>query len=434
MKVAVLSPQPRTSGVVAYSHHLRTGFRDLGHEAHVLTFTLSGKPAKAFTVGPRDEKGVVRSGWGWTSLGFDRCEKWSDATEVLGEYDLIVMEEPRCAPMDKRFLRELGEGDIKAGRDRVEMLDVPDELLPPYISALAAQSKTKIAFTLHDPWYGRRHAPFLEYFLDSVLPDAVITHRDGALESAAWAMSHSVTEVRIEHLPYAPSGYSGPRVDQLVVGSSGRYINNKGQPTLILAAALGLLPSGWSVNIGGASPLGAGPNHTFLTYEGLLKHYNFEGVRESPDVTRGWPWKAWRDDVTIEYSGPYESPVGFVAKNLGIHINATDPAFSGPGSIEYSTLEAMDAGKLIVVPETALPKEGAPVAFPFEVEKLANAELSPVGQERYDTAMNLAQVIGKAAMVLETGQQQSAVKDNYLVLEQYHAPTRYAGRILEEVF
>jgi len=417
--------------VVTYSHHLKAGFIDLGHQAEVVTFTLSGKPSTSFTAGPRDTKGVVRSGWGWSTLGFDRCERWDHAAEVLAEYEVIVMEEPRCAPLDKRTLRKLGNGDIKIGREIVQSYSVTFEDLPPYIAALM-NFEGKIAVTLHDPWYGFRHAPFLYQFMSYVNPDIVITHRDKALASAEWARTDGSPELRIPHLPYvrAPHGDTWERTP--TISMTGRYINNKGQPTLALAAALDLTPGGYDIDIGGASPLGAGPNHTFLTFEGLTKEYGFEGKREGTDVTRGWPWKAFRDDGTfIEYSGPYEDPVKFL-RTAAIHVNATDPAFSGPGGIEYSTLEAMDAGCVIVVPRSAMPLTGRPEAMTFDITKLANAELKPVGEERFDTAQNLGVALADASDIFEQdGYADDLAVENYKVLDKFHAPKLYAQKVLE---
>jgi glycosyltransferase involved in cell wall biosynthesis len=434
VRIAILSPQPRTSGVVTYSHHVKAGFIDLGHEAEVVTFTLSGKPSTSFTAGPKDAKGVVRSGWGWSPLGFDRCERWDRAAQVLEEYDVILVEEPRCAPLDKRVLRRLGDGDIKRGRGVLQNSFVKADDLPPYITALASLENVKIATTLHDPWYGFRHAPFLEYFMDYVAPDVIVTHREGALRSAQWAGADPAAELRIPHLPYrrAPR----PPTDivpnrERVIGMTGRYINNKGQPTLALAAALEATPADFEIEIAGASPLGAGPNHTFLTYEGLTKQYGFEGPRDGTDVTRGWPWRVEKHGRFIEYSGPYEDPVRHL-RSVAIHVNATDPAFSGPGGLEYSTLEAMDAGCLIVIPGSASPPSGQPEAQTFEINKLANAELTPVGHERFETVQNLGVALADACDIFDQpGYAADLAEENYKVLNEYHAPARYAEKILE---
>lgn len=431
-KIAILSPQPRTSGVVTYSHHLKAGFRKLGHECDVVTFTLSGKPSAAFTAHATDAKGVVRSGWGWSPLGFDRCDRWDRATEVLKEYDVIVVEEPRCAPLDKRHLRKIGMGDIKVGRDALQRGTVKYEELPPYIDALANLQDQKIAITLHDPGYGFRLAPFLQDFMLHVQPDIIVTHRDGSLESAAWAGVGQDEEVRIPHLPYEPVGSRDQvRPTSRVIGMTGRYINNKGQPTLALVAALGMLPKGFSVDIAGASPLGAGPNHTFLTFEGLTKEYGFKGKREGSDVTRGWPWRASRDKQWVSYTGPYDDPM-VPLSTFGIHVNGTDAAFSGSGSIEYSTLEAMDAGCIIICPTTQDPKEGRPYALTFEIEKLANAELKPVDDERRKTAENLAKALTAAAWIEDTKEgAYTKRKENYDVIDEWHDPARYARKVLE---
>lgn len=433
MKVAILSPQPRTSGVVTYSHELARGFRALGHDCDVVTFTLSGKPSVAFKVEEVDTK---RSGWGWSTLGYDRCERWDRAGEVLGEYELIVMEEPRCAPMDKRALRKAGDGDIKYGRLLLERGDFPYEFLPPYIEALSGLGDAKIAVTLHDPGYGFRLAPFLEEFMSNVAPDAIITHRDGSRDSAAWGTPASIPEIRIEHLPYTLKEDSERTAWQRVIGTTGRFINNKGQPTLALAMARASLPKDWAVEIAGASPLGAGPNHTFLTYEGLTKHYGFAGTRDGTDVTRGWPWEAYRDadNDYIRYVGPYQDPV-HACSGFGVHVCMTDPGFSGVGSLEYVQLEAIDAGSMIVCHTSRIPKSGAPVLFEVEVPpdkwKLANAELTPVDEKRAVTADALGEAVSLAARTIEEGDPTEIAWHNREIVREWHDPARYAARVLE---
>lgn len=426
MRVAVMSPQPRVSGVVTYSHHLREGFRGLGHECDVVTFTLSGKLGASSAVESVDAK---RSGWGWSPLGADRCARWDRAAEVLGEYDIVVVEEPRCAPLDKKQMRLLGEGEIKDGRALVLEEELSLDELPWYARALAAYDKPT-AWVLHDPGYGTRLAPFLGHLVRYAPPRLVVTHREGALRSAEWAGVAQDSELRIPHLPYR---WRGPREHSSwprVIGTTGRYINNKGQPTLALAAALEETPEGWQVEVAGASPLGAGPNHTFLTYEGLTKRYGWEGRREGLDVTRGWPWQASKGKRQVTYAGPYLDPLDAAAR-FGVHVNATDPAFSGPGSVEYTTLEAMDAGCMVVVPDLAVPEEGAPLAALFRVEKLANAELHPVDEARERTAKSLADAAWRVSAGCDDAAKAQMARHNYDLLDEYHAPERYAARIVE---
>lgn len=432
MRVAILSPQPRISGVVTYSHHLRQGFLDAGHVSDVITGTLSGKPSASSKIESIDAK---RSGWGWSTLGADITVAWRDMVPLLDDYDAIIVEEPRCAPLDKRQLRKLGGGDIKEGRDIIQ--GPPDfEELPPYIQALAQLKGKKIGITLHDPGYMPRLAPFLKHFVEWVKPDFAITHRDGSYESARWA-GLTCPEVRIEHLPY-PVGRWEPwdkaRFRDPRVGTTGRYINNKGQPTLFLAAALGHLPPNSDVASLGASPLGAGPNHTYLSFEGLTKRWGWVGTRDGGDVTRGWQWRAKSMDGTkAAYLGPYMSAVDAL-RPFAIHVCMTDPAFSGTGSLEYAQLEAVTAGCLLVMHESRVPKRGAPTFFEVEhLVKLANAELWPVDEDRRKTAHALGRAVTHAVEFVKSSPltAEKRARANFETVRQHHQPRDYAARVIE---
>jgi hypothetical protein len=331
-------------------------------------------------------------------------------------------------------MRKLGKGDIKLGRQKVADFDLEYPDLPAYIRALS-EAGTPWASCMHDPGYGPKLAPFLPQLMEVAPPAVIVTHRPGSFESGDWAMDAGAAPARHVETPYLPYA-STPQENRgrRVVGMTGRYINNKGQPTLVAAAAEGLLPLGWDVAIGGASPLGAGPNHTFLTFESLTgKHYKYEGYRQgNGNVTTGDPWRVSVWGNVIDYDGPYDDGVSY-STHHGIHVNATEVGFSGAGSLEYSDLEAIDAGCLLVLP-THRNQGQAYVASEYELTKCANAELSPIDDARRETIENLARAVTHSAEQWSDQPGASTIREaNRQATRDLNHPGRYAEKILAAV-
>jgi hypothetical protein len=208
----------------------------------------------------------------------------------------------------------------------------------------------------------------------------------------------------------------------------GRYINNKGQPTLVAVAAEGMMPESWEVCIDGASPLGAGPNHTYLTFEALRDRYNFPGTREgNGNVTTGDPW---RFIGLAQYRGPYDDPIEASLRH-GIHVNATEVGFSGPGSLEYADLEGLASGAVLVVP-THRNVGDVFQAHTYELTKCANAELRPLDEPRRATLASLSEALLRGAYVAESAPEARAQSEhNFALAQEHNDPRRYAERILE---
>ena len=431
-RVAVVEPFFRTSGVTTYAHHLAEGFRRAGCDVELLTFTLSGRE-RAGDTSSRRADGGVKSGWQWSPYKAERVLPWKEATRAFNEFDLIFLNEPRCAPLDKRGMRKLGRGDIKLGRQRVADHDLEYADVPDYIRALS-ESETPWATCMHDPGYGPKLAPYLPQLFELAPPNLIMTHRPGSYESGAWAMDEASTLIpffETAHLPYAsrPQANTSKRT----LGMTGRYINNKGQPTLIGLAANNMLPEGWRVKIGGASPLGSGPNHTFLSFESLRERYGFGGVRlGNGNVTTGDPWEIQRPDgtVLVAYDGPYDDAVTYSAREHSVHVNATEVGFSGAGSLEYADLEAVDAGCLLVVPDHRN-VDGAYRARRYDLEKCLNAELHPLTPPRLATLESLARGVFAATEDWEDPDlREEITQENLATMWERSDPEVYARRVL----
>jgi hypothetical protein len=430
-RIAVVEPFFRTSGVTTYAHHLAEGFRLAECDVDLVTFTLSGKERSGDT-SSRQKNGNVKSGWQWSPYKGDYVRRWSEAKATFDEYDFVFLNEPRCAPLDKRAMRKLGKGDIKAGRQRVADHELEYTDVPEYIRALS-ESETPWGTCMHDPGYGRKLAPFLPQLLELAAPSVIMTHRPQSLESATWAFEEAgaddAHEVRTLHLPYS-SQHSRNNTAERTFGMTGRYINNKGQPTLIGLAATGGIPEGWNVRVGGASPLGAGPNHTFLTYESLTdRHFDFTGKREgNGNVTTGDPWSV----EGIAYDGPYDDAVEYSARAHSVHVNATEVGFSGEGSLEYADLEAVDAGCLLVLPHHRN-VDGAYGARDYTLSKCLNAELYPLDDARLATLGALSLACYEAAADWEDPDMRRTITEgNRAVMGAMSNPKKYAELVLRE--
>ncbi len=428
-RVAVIEPFPRVSGVTTYAFHLAEGFRRTG--ARVDTVSFIADRARKLTVGGQKavEGGRVRSGWQWSPQVPDRVARWGDAVSVFGEYDLLFLNEPRCAPLDKRAMRKIGGGDIKRGRETVRSLDVEYPDLPEYIRALS-ESGTPWATCMHDPGYDFRHAPFLPQLMELAPPSLVVTHRDGSLESGAWAWGGALPHLRRDWLPYAfePAVRTEwPRV----AGMLGRYINNKGQPTLMSVALAGGLPPGWRACADGSSPIGAGPNHTFLTFESFLRA-GFPGERPgNGNVTTGEPWEVRSPGGSplARYGGPYDDGVAASAHH-GVHVSATEASFSGPGSLEYADLEAAASGALLALPDHR-DLRGDYAAVRYELTQCANAEMGAWTEARVRTREQLSRALHLAADVVSDERQRVLWAGwNYDAMRRLNDPRAYAEAIL----
>ena len=429
-RVAMVEPFFRTSGVTTYAMHLAEGFKRAGCDVDVVTFMKDRARKVRGGQTATDANGKVQSGWQWSPYSADRNVRWSDAADALREYDLVFMNEPRCAPVDKEAMRKLGKGDIKVGRQRVADYDLEYADVPAYIRALS-ESETPWATCMHDPGYFPKLAPFLPQLMELAPPSLIVTHRPGSLESGQWAFD-AAGESAPPHLmhPHLPFAFEPAKREHWphVAGMLGRYINNKGQPTLIAVAAEGMMPDTWNVCIDGASPLGAGPNHTYLTYEALTTRYGFPGTREgNGNVTTGDPWRVIG---VAKYAGPYDDPIEASLRH-GIHVNATEVGFSGPGSLEYADLEGLASGALLVLP-THRNVTNDFAAEHYELAKCANAELRPLDADRTATLESLAGALERASEHCDNPSERALLSEqNVAAAQEHNDPRRYAERILE---
>lgn len=348
MRVAVYEPRPRTCGVTSYSFHVRDGFRALGHEADVVSFTKSGKPRR-----PDAIPNARLHTWNWWTEACDVYARLDEAHTVFDGYDLIYLNEPKHGSLDREAVRE-----GKKAED-------PNHL-PTYIEILQ-KTKTPWMSALHAPLYQPAKAPFLAEALSAGnFLGKLIVHQQGTDEGMAPGMLDAVSLLPYPWVPYVPSlAIDAPLPPLGRVITHGRFTENKGGPT-VAAVAETALPEGWELEMHGAVSGGNGPSSSYVVFEvmnnngwrgerkGQLDYYKYpkdEVLNNWGDIISGWPWYVEKDGRRVSYHGGYLNGVE-VAGRGAVACALTSPKFAR--GFELTALEAIDAGSTLVMPAYAL--------------------------------------------------------------------------------
>lgn len=419
MKIAVFEPHPRLCGVTRWTFDVAQGFNDLGHDCQVVSFTNSGRTRRA--------GGERFNGWYWWHEEPHRTESWLKAGKVLDEYDLIVLNEPKNGTED-RAAKRLG-------------------IEPLYIGALR-RTKTPWCTVLYAPQYDSQRTPYMANTLDAGnFTGLVVEQAPGAYESGA-----AVFDGRVKKRlfwPWFPYRCTSQLPDQprtMTVAVGGRSCRVKGHAGL--AAVAEQLPEGWVCRLAGSEAGGMGACFSYLTYQALTVHHGWVGQRydERPgkkkltpdaygnaaDKTNAHPWWVTKNGRTIQYTGSYaESTLPF--RDAAIGVNLTARSFST--SIEYTHLEAMEAGTLPVMTKFVHDLVGAAgydclVLERFEDPAYVNAKRGLVWDDDY-TAPELVAVLQQAIDRIYRGDFDPT--HNRHILETVHAPRHLAQHILEAV-
>lgn len=419
MKIAVYEPTPRMCGPMAWAFQLRDGLRSLGHGADVVTCTKSGRPSAAW-----DGSGELKQsrGAGSWPVKPDRVLKFSESIAELNRYDLVILTDVASPKQDAE------------GRKT--------NTLPPYVHIVRSLT-VPWASAMHGNEYTDKQTPWLRYLLEAptatrVWPtcrlDGVATIKNDLLVSREWEFLH---------LPYAlqrPDGEELPPAG--TVGSTGRFIFNKGQPTLAMATKD--LPDGTLCELWGASSVGVGPSPTYLTYETLVKEYCLGHEDEGAAYVRhgkgetgvGEPWSGgnivapylWDlrfpgGKQVVRYLGVYGDSAG-VCRRMAVHASLTLASFSR-AAVEFATLEAMDAGCVPVITDN--------VAHPdyrtFDVPS-PKSWSTPERQTRFPQIVTPVTEKVREALALTDEERQELVVHNRAAVARNNSPARVAGEVL----
>lgn len=421
MRIAIFEPDPRVCGPSSWAYHLRDGFRQLGHEAAVVSATKSGKVHSHW--------GNVKPGGKWWSVAPDAVARIDSMHYLLDSYDFIVLPEPKSPLPDK--LTE------KANKKRAEAGDETREI-PWYIEAL---SRTRTPFTtaLHGNVYAGRYAPFAQTIL--TLPNfcgKMIVHSKYSWESDPFIASvggyYSV-------LPYQmTNGPGDPFPRNRTCGITGRFMFNKGSHVPGLSAIT--LPPDVTVEIWGSCSTGRGPSLTYNLYEELkplagtnYKRYHNSDPNHPKANEDGNIVQPFRYDVRpeggalVRYLGNYTDPVG-VCSRLGVHIDLTGKKYSG-GLTEYVTMEAIDAGSVCITP----PHVYNPDYRTFLLEGFTDPPGSVKTALKDPTCSNMVRdAVLKCFTWMDQPEEvhREMVDHNREMLAKNAAPATIASRVLEE--
>lgn len=355
MKIAIFEPDPRVCGPSSWAYHLRDGYRMLGHTADVVTATKSGKAHAHF--------GNVKPGGKWWSVAPDRVARIDDCHNMLNDYDLVILPEPKSPLADKQTEKHNKKVDeqwdeyfAQEGADQT--LERKGKQLPWYVESLA-KSTTTFTTALHGNVYAGRYAPFAKTILE--LPNfcgKLIVHSKYSWESDQFIASvpgfTSVLPYKMRHAIDDPFPRGGR-----TAGITGRFMFNKGSHIPGLAATM--LDPSVTIEIWGSCSTGRGPSLTFNLYEALkplagknYKRYhnsdmNHPKANEDGNIVQPFPYDVRPEGgALVRYLGNYTDPVA-VCERLNVHIDLTGKKYSG-GLTEFVTMEAMDAGSICITP------------------------------------------------------------------------------------
>lgn len=419
-RVAIYEPDPRICGPDSWARHLRDGFRELGVECDVVTFTRSGKRKTSWGRVVRD-RGQGQS----CSLDPDKVFPVEMGGAALDDYDLVVLTDVKCPTQDKPAYKR-------------------GEAWPEYVDILAG-TETPWTSALHGKWY----------FEEDELPDGVNVERGspylgdllGLANFTGFLIEHAALGTYCQHSArlratrrvYHPLPYKLQvslenaciMMQRRVLCSLGRVTKVKYKHYISQCIIAGMLPN-WQVIYAGGSSCQIGPNESYQLYEqcvraGLSPHQREGGAKSA------YPWVAG----PVQYYGMYQQ-ASEIALGCKVHVGITDYKFSG-GLLEFSTLEAIDCGCIPVVAQDFVPPYGDEMcieSLPYDLHG-HHGVISEDGKQIIDCShdpyitmvcFDLAACIQNAALA----RREATIKQNRDVLQRYHDPKIHAREYLNQ--
>lgn len=411
MRVAIYEPEPRICGPMMWALQVQKGLVKNGHVAHIVTSTKSGRASSAWGGKQVQSRGMKN----WPHP-IDVVVRNDDLVELLDGYDLIIMPDVMNAGQDKSSKKWGGT--------------------PWYIEVLG-ETTTRWISGLHGNFYTPQKAPFLGELLNTGNRSRLMyTNSPSSLESAnplirqtQWEPIHLPYELKIED--------DAPLPPKETIGMTGRFIFNKGQPSLALAASM--LDPRITTEIWGACSAGLGPSPTFVTFEGMInldpasqrRRYGNDPLDKTGmggNIVASYMWDfKYSGGQVVRYLGVYDTPTD-VTKRMGLHLGLTVANFSG-GLVEFASLEAMDAGSMSMV----LPNVSHPDYVQSVLDPQPNWPGVPKQLKQMETLKPMADRIN--AYLDITDDQRRAVRDfNRAAIRRNNDPANVAARIVELAF
>lgn len=344
----------------------------------------------------------------------DVVVKDSEIVQTLGEYDMVVLSEPKSPSSDKQARKA--------------------NTTPLYVNALL-ESKTPFTTILFGNPYTDSMCPFMWDILDA--PNCgqggfLITISESAVASNPRFEKFNWKYLRMPYDPKFDVDAEHKRTG--IMGSVGRVIYNKGQHVSALACTTIPDATLMSYEMWGASSVGRGPNPTFIVYEFLQQKRGGVGQRQSRtegpsshggDVISPMPW--WLDmpnGLRISYNGNY-SDQAETCSRLDVCAGLTSATFSS--DVEYTTFEAMDAGCIYVAGRHMThPAYNIFVPETFhEAPSLARIEKGAVDEVIADVRDTMLR-----ALTLDDESRRAVVRHNRLALRAQNDPATFAQELI----
>lgn len=423
MKIAIYEPYPRICGVTAWTFHVAQGFRDLGHDCDVVSFTKSGRARKTTTTRKSGEG--FSMGWHWWPEKPDVVTKFVNASDVLNTYDLIVLNEPKNGTVD----REAKKREVEA-----EYIDVLRKTTTPWMTIL------------HAPQYDPQRTPFLESTMDAGnFSGFAIEHQPGSYDSGASVFAGRIR--KIQQWPWLPYRIRDvdPDVERYrAIGIAGRTIPNKGYTALAYLADR--YPDGWQTWLYGGEAGGNGAAFSFTLYEAMSRRHGWRGYRLGPsenpidDIGNSggtlyqWPWWLEKNDHILKFFATYDDPVK-MWQSIGVATNLTSINFAV--GLEYTMLEAMNARCALVMPSHCFQRTGREQYSAYTLNKYTVppgiSGKTGVRTDAFDGGVDdeLVETITEACDAFTNDAHGADL--NMAALKNYHAPRHLAKTILESV-
>lgn len=332
-RIAIYEPESMVGGLQTWAYHLQAGFRALGHEADIVTFTRSGKPRAIWSKsGAKNLK--------WRAHPYQHVERYQNAAELLNGYDGVILNDPRSYLQDNAAKKGLSALYPSA---------------PDYLNVLEEVTKpTTVA--VHCSRYEASQFPYLEHLLDVITTSSLVVHSRRAFDEMVERMPDWGQFQPFEvPLPYQATELTRPsKHANLTVGLLGRYTSVKGHRVLAGAWAHGELPANVNVALWGGCDVFRGPAASTSTYETIISgHPELNGWISSGSGSEARPWEitsqSGASNTWLRYGGGYRDTTD-IYRHVGVNVNLTTTAASG-GALEYSQLESINAGCLQVAVE-----------------------------------------------------------------------------------
>lgn len=327
LRVAILEPAPRICGAVLWAFAAREGLRQIGVKCDLVSATKSGR---------------VKKYWGGRTMGIAWWPTQPDVVTKIDElaaylktnYDVLVLSDIRCPTVDGQAEKE--------------------GLTSPWYVDVALQCGLPFTSMIHgNEYHGKKDTTYADLLLEAPnFSRILIAASDYGINSDPRLKKQGVEKIP---LPYVPTRAIDDPIscDDRVTGYTGRIIPNKG--ALSAMGACYFLSSQWKMIVQGSCSVGQHASYAHMFLESLQKRGYVGGYGEIPKKKAFpiWPnpWAVTKADrASCEYLGGYDSAVEACSK-LAVHINASGWKYS-QGQVEYTTMEAIDAGCACIVPPT----------------------------------------------------------------------------------